>query len=435
MRLLTSLRISPGAWLTPVMLGLVWLYVTQSITFAHREPYTLGLTARAMNVLGLVIPVFVLAATWEGVRVGRSGIWAFPFVRRRLGVAAWSVAPAVVGGALVIVVAAIQVLAHEGLVLPDPLIIVLALALLSAQALAGFAVGATWPHVAAVPLVTLISFASFVLPRVLQPVWLLHPFGTSLELCCRNDSVLAPEVAASIVVLSCGLLIAAAVSISSRPVTRTTKATSLGAVALSLAAAALIASPIPMSPTTARLGDATACVDGAHVRVCAWPEHANMLLAAVAAADDAVVAWSAMGLETPKLITEARETPGPDALTVALWTGLDAYDLVADMAWAMVPDAPGCAATEAWRSEVAGPYLWVWFAMTGGVPPDEIRRYEGDARPDPEIYADAAPTSLLPVRPLVDAVLASSPEAQRRWVTANVAAMGACSVDPPLEPS
>ncbi len=433
MRLRTILRIMPGAWLTPLMLALVWLYVSQTITLWSREPYTVGLTARAMNVLGLVVPVFAGAAAWEGGRWAGAGLWGLPFVRRRLVVAVWSIAPTFVGGAIVIVAAATQVLLHEGLVLPDLPILSLALTLLAAHVLVGFVLGTAWPRVLAVPLVAVVSLATFVLPRVLEPRWLIHLFGTSLELCCRPDEILSPPVAAAIVLMSGGVLFAAALWIMDRPATWLVRAGAAGTVAVAFAVAAVIAMPIPMSPTTARQGEAVACMDGAHVRLCAWPEHAAQLPADLDAVDRAVSAWSVLGLETPRIITEAPLSELPGARTMALWVDQGPYELVRDLARAMLPTRPACGAFQPWPAEAASPYLEVWLAAVAGVPRTAFRFYDDDHdTPDPDEFPDARPETIVPVRPLVDDILALPVEAQSRWANENLAAMRRCSVEAPM---
>lgn len=432
MPLRTALRTSPGAWLTPAMLGLVWLYVSQSITFAHRDPYALGLTARAMNVLGLVVPVFAAAAAYEGVRLARAGVWGLQFGRHRAVVALWATGPALLGGALALLAAPIVVLAHEGLWLPDALVVGLALALLVGWSLAGFAIGASRAHVAVVPSVLLVSFVSFVLPRVLQPVWLLHPFGTSLELCCRADEVLAPEVVLSILVFSGGLAAAALVAIGRRHMTRAAGVACVAIAAGGLLVAGLIASPVPMSPTTHRSGGADACGQGANVQVCVWPEHAGILPAALDSIDVAVGRWSSLGIPAPRLVTEDSTIDRPDALTLDLAVGSDAADAVDSMARALIPSAPPCASTQPWPAGAAFDYLWGWLALTGGVPRDRIG-YRGMETTSGD-HPDAPPESLPPIGPLVDRVLSLPTEEQRRWASSNLAAMRECSVLAPLEP-
>lgn len=432
MPLRTTLRTSPGAWLAPAMVGLVWLYASQSITFAHRDPYALGLTARAMNVLGLVVPVFAAAAAYEGVRLARAGVWGLPFGRHRALVALWATAPALVGGALAIVAAALLVLAHEGLWVPDALVVGLAIALLVGWSLAGFAIGACRPRAAVVPAVLMVSFVSFVLPRVLQPVWLLHPFGTSLELCCRADEVLAPEVVLSVLVFAGGLATAALVAIGRRHMTRAAGVACVAIAAGALLVAGLVASPVAMSPTTHRSAGADVCEQGANVRVCVWPEHAGILAATLAPMDGAAGRWASLGVPTPRLVTEGPTVDLPDAVSLPMAAGIDAIGAVDSLARALVPPAPPCAETRPWPAGAAFDYLWGWLARTGGVPRDRIG-YRGMDTTSGD-HPDVPPDSLPPIGPLVDRVLSLPAEEQGRWAVANLAAMRECSVPAPLEP-
>jgi hypothetical protein len=439
MRLATQLRIAPAVWLTPVMTGLVVLYVAQSITFAPREPYVLGLTARAMNVLGLAVPVFAAAAAWEAGRLARGGAWDMPIVRHRLSVAGWAVAPAIVGGSLVILIAVLQVLTYEGLLLPDLGVMALAVALLVSHVLAGFGVGLWLKRVVAVPLVLLVSFAWFVLPRVSQIQWPRHVTGTSLELCCSPYEVLAPVVGAGLLIVAAGLAIAAAVLIVRRPAGRSLAILAATPLVTAIVLGAAVAAE-QVGPAAARTDPADACRSGERVTVCVWPEHAPGLPFVVSVADEVVGRWQRAGITVPTVFREGPVADADEAARIRLWARSDRHRVLQELVGAVVPPywaarPPACARTEPWPSAIASPYLSVWLSTVAGMP-ESIRRFqfEGDERPDSDYFADTPREAIVPVRPLVDRVLALPRDEQAAWVEANLEALGRCRVEAPLDP-
>jgi hypothetical protein len=430
MRLRTLVRVAPGAWLTPIMIALVGLYVSQEITFAPRNPYPLGLTARAMNVLGLVVPIVAGAAAWEGARLRRAEVWTVPTVRRRLVIATWSITPALVGGGLVLTAAAIQVLAHEGLWLPDPIVMLPMLAVTASHALGGFAAGVWLPRAVAVPAAVLGSFSIFVLPRIDGPRWLRQLTGTSIELCCSSEYVLAPAVLVGVLVASLGIATAAAVLIvrqGSRPV-------SLVLAGASLAAAVAIGAMLigdRLGPEDLRSERASACQGTDRVTVCVWPEHRHYLDRAVRVASDTVRIWGVFGIAAPSVFREGPANKGEASIRV----GPGGAGIISQLSNAMLPSGPpACAAREPWRSAIAAPYIKVWLESVAGMPKEWLAWEWEDTIPNPVEYPDTPVREIRPVLPLVSAVLELPPDEQGAWFRENLAALGQCDMTAPLQP-
>ena len=155
-------------------------------------------------------------------------------------------------------------------------------------------------------------------------------------------------------------------------------------------------------------------------------------LRTLVALDAAVERWSRLGIPTPGLVTEDPTIQRPDARTLAMAVGMDEVDAVDSLASALIPSAPPCATTQPWPAGAAYDYLWGWLSRTGGVPRDRIG-YRGMEVTSGD-HPDAPPESLLPIGPLIDRVLSLPTEQQKRWASANLAAMRECSVLAPIDP-
>ncbi len=441
MRIRTLLRVAPGAWLAPVMVGLLVLYVASSITFGPREPYGLYLTARAMNGLGLIVPVFAGTAAWEGARLVRGGVWGLPMTRHRIAVAAWSFLPAFVGGLIVLVVTTMAVLVPQGLVVPDMVILGSATVILLAQVALGFFIGTIAPRAIAIPVVVLGSFMTFVLPRVAGSAWLRHMSGTTLELCCTTDQVLSPGVVVSIVAISAAILIAVAILLTRRPRMGVYPVVFL-VLLIVASGVAMAAAPPTQRPYAERTGTADVCETRDGVTVCVWPEHRELAPRVSRVAAAAVDAWRAAGVTVPTTFREG-EVDKSDPLTagISVRSTNSRNSLIELLAVAVAPhfpvarDEPTCAATHEWRSSIAGPYVWTWLATEAGIDHQSVDNYfGGGARPDSDYFPDAPKSLIVPVLPLLEKVWELPPPAQATWVRRNLRALAQCDVLPPLDP-
>lgn len=433
MRLRTLFRVAPGAWLAPVLIALVALYVLQYVTFAHREPYALGLTARATTVLPLVVPICAAAAAWEGGRLRRAGLWTMPFARSPFIVALWAIAPAVLGSLLAVLVGAEIVLAYEGIVLPDPVVMGLVLVVLSAHAAVGFGIGLRAPTVVAVPSVLVASFLWLVLPRAIEPSWLIHLSGSSIDLCCATSRVLAPGVVSGLLTFAAGMAVTTAVLLTtSRLRPRLGILTALPMVVGLVSGGALV-SDMDWDPTAPRGGTATVCTQEGDPIVCVWPENQSVLTNAAEVAERAAAAWRGVGLTVPGRFAEGVSGEAAVHLNLSAYHSRD--QVISAMADGMLPDPPACAATGEYRGGIATPYLWTWFVTTAGMSPEYLDfRFPEGRKPEWQVYLNAPPDRLMPVRAVVDSVISQPREMQRTWLEANLSVMWSCDVDPPLDP-
>jgi hypothetical protein len=435
-RLRTLLSVAPAAWLVPPMLALIWLYIASSVTFEAREPYALYLTARSMNALGMIVPVFAAAAAWEGTRLVRGGVWQLAMVRHRVTVATWSILPAIVGGAVVLVVAALLVVTPQGILVPEPLVLLAVGSILVAQVAAGFAIGTRLPRSIAIPVVLLVSFMSFVLPRVAGSAWLRHLSGTSIELCCGTDEALAMGVVLAIVVGSLALVLASVVLVTRHPGSRSDLLAASLPLVVAMAVAMVVAPP-SVKPTTVRAGAGDRCLTERGVEVCLWPEHERMLPAVTRVASEAVAAWTAAGVSVPTVFREG-DVEGAARLSVRM--GSDRDGLLARVTDAVIPadpeegPAPACSLHEPWPSAIAGQYVWAWLTSVAGMEEQPFWVTE-DAIPAADLFPDTPPESIVPVREVLARVRAMSPERQARWVDRNIAAYQRCGVMAPLDPA
>jgi hypothetical protein len=437
MRLRTRLRVSPAVWLTPVMAGLVVLYIASSVTFEAREPYALSLTARSMNALGMIVPVFAAAAAWEGTRLVFGGVWQLAMVRHRVTVATWSILPAIVGGAVVLVVAALLVVTPQGILVPEPLVLLAVGCILVAQVAAGFAIGTRLPRSIAIPVVLLVSFMSFVLPRVAGSAWLRHLSGTSIELCCGTDEALAMGVVLAIVVGSLALVLASVVLVTRHPGSRSDLLAASLPLVVAMAVAMVVAPP-SVKPTTVRAGVGDRCLTQRGVEVCLWPEHERMLPDVTRVASEAVAAWTAAGVSVPMVFREGDVDGVEGAARLSVRMGADRDGLLARVTDAVIPadpegPAPACSLHEPWPSAIAGQYVWAWLTSVAGMEEQPFWVTE-DAIPAADLFPDTPPESIVPVREVLARVRAMSPERQARWVDRNIAAYQRCGVMAPLDP-
>jgi hypothetical protein len=434
-RLRTLLSVAPAAWLVPPMLALIWLYIASSVTFEAREPYALYLTARSMNALGMIVPVFAAAAAWEGTRLVRGGVWQLAMVRHRVTVATWSILPAIVGGAVVLVVAALLVVTPQGILVPEPLVLLAVGSILVAQVAAGFAIGTRLPRSIAIPVVLLVSFMSFVLPRVAGSAWLRHLSGTSIELCCGTDEALAMGVVLAIVVGSLALVLASVVLVTRHPGSRSDLLAASLPLVVAMAVAMVVAPP-SVKPTTVRAGVGDRCLTERGVEVCLWPEHERMLPAVTSVASEAVAAWTAAGVSVPTVYREG-DVEGAARLSVRM--GADRDGLLARVTDAVIPADPeegpaaACSLHEPWPSAIAGQYVWAWLTSVAGMEEQPFWVTE-DAIPAADLFPDTPPESIVPVREVLARVRAMSPERQARWANSNIAAYLRCGVMAPLDP-
>jgi hypothetical protein len=433
MRIRTIIRVTPGAWMTPMMVILALWYVQQSI-LPGREPYALGLTSRAMNALGLITPFCAAAGAWEGARIRRSRVWDLAPARRTIFAAAWLIAPAVVGGMVAFLASVELVLVREGLWFPHPVPLLVALSVMVAQVTAGLGVGLILPRLVAVPTVAMVSFLSFVIPRLVPIGWPRHLNGTSIELCCPSTEVLAPSVVMASVMFSAGILVCGLVLISQRDRERRTISRAIAPIVVAAVIGAGLTARHP-SPADPRMDRATVCATSDDVEVCAWPDHAGQVDRAAVLATQATRRWRAIGIQTPTVFREGAIRPGEDAVPITL-TGrlLDDRELESTLASGMVPTPPPCAADGPYPAAVAYPFLMLWFSTVIDPSRSMLEQMPMDEIPSEDIYPDAPSSAMIPIRSLVESILSEPTSDQVAWVERNRTSMRGCDTNAPLDP-
>lgn len=299
---------------------------------------------------------------------------------------------------------------------PDPRVLVVACAVVAAQALLGFAIGVRVPPVVAVPAVLLGGYAWIVLPIALEPLWLRHLTGAYLA-CCDVSTDLAPQaIAGSVVVV--GGLVGTAGLLMRRGFAALRLALAVAPTVLAFGVGAFLVHGLGHDPVVDRRA-ALACSSG-QPRVCVWPEHRGRLEEVSTIAAQATEAWRKGGGTVPSEFSEQRPAalpPGASSFGISLASGRG--DIVVSLAQSLLPPPPQCAfgRTDPYYGVKAIPYVRAWLAAAVGLPPAELEQ-----RFRPAVLSTVAAVRALPV------------EQQRAWLERNLAALKACGVQPQLEP-
>lgn len=411
------LRGSPAVWLSPLLVALAVL-ATSSTTIALTlpEPYPLALTSAGASSVFLVAPVCAAWAAWEGGRLRRAGWFTLPHARSPIVIALVALAPALVVGLVAIAAAvAVRFLGAGAVALPDLRVVAKTVAVITAHALLGFAVGVNVPVVIAVPTVLLVDYGWMVLPIALEPLWLRHLNGTWIS-CCALHTDLAPQAFAGAVVVAAGFA-ATAVLLLRQPLDAARLALALAPLVLAFGTGGFLVHRLGPDPTVDR--KATLVCSSGQPRVCVWPEHRGRLAEVAAVAVQADQAWRRFGIAVPAEFSEQRSAlpPGTSSFGISLETPRSG--IVASLAYSLLPPLPQCAltGTAPFPGGRARGYVVAWFADVAGLPRAELVRRFG-----PSILGT------------IDAVRSLPEDRQWAWLERNLAASGACGVPPRLEP-
>jgi hypothetical protein len=414
MRLTTQLRISPAAWLSPV-LGVVALLYANVVLPATSDPYPLALSAVGAFTMFLIAPACAAYAAWEAGRLRRAGWFALPHVRAPLVVTGAVVTPILgIGLGTIIVVVFYKLLGAGIVAVPDLRVLGVAFIVIVAHTLLGFAIGMHVPPVVAVPTVFLTDYGWMLLPAALEPVWLRHLTG-AWDSCCQIDTDLAPQAVAGAIIVAAGL-VGTAVLLLHRQGWRFYPALTVVPTILAFGIGAFLVRGMGPDPVVDRDPSLLVCASGVP-RVCVWPEHRERLEEVSTIAAEVSAAWQQLGIAVPTEFSE--QNPAllpPGAASFGFSLQAQRSNIVVSLAHSLLPRQPKCEGT-GFLGGPATEYVEAWLVDAAGLPSTEL-----DHRFTPDVLDTVSSVRALPL------------ERQQRWLEQNVAALRACDVRPQLEP-
>lgn len=421
MRLATILRVHPAAWLCPALVVLSAVYAV-AYQPAASEPYSVALTAGGSVVIGFLAPVCAALAAWEAGRLRRAGWWEMPHVRPPLAIAVLAMWPVIVSGLVAVSTSIIVQLVRAETLVPDLRILAVCVVVISAHALAGFAVGLKVPVVIAVPGVLIGSYLWMAFPRAMEPLWIRHLTG-SLEACCLLQHDLAISAAIGAALVAGGLAIAAGIVIAAgwriRPV-----GAALSALAVASFAGVSLVMGLGAEPAVARNPSELVCRSSQAVAVCVWPEHQGRIDEVLAIATTAAENWREAGIAIPTTFTEADGPLQAGERSFGFSEESTPTDILHSLAYALLPVWPACAEMGPYPGSAAIDPVHAWFDATAGMSARELTQ--------------RFPASTSPGRPspteIVAELMATSEQAQQEWLATNLAALERCDVEPELRP-
>lgn len=403
----TSLRVMPAVWFA---LPIILLAGAYSMALYPSWGYGLAATALGTGALPFVAGFTAATAAWEGARLRRTVWWA-PNVRSRFAIAAWAVLPSVLAGAAAVLAGVAVLLVRSGAMVPDVVVIGVAVLDLIAWAAVGFAAGIMLPVPVAVPVGILLPFVWLAFTPAVYPLWLRHLTGMFRDCCgLAQDLATAAVVASSLV--NVGLIVAAAVLIGGHRSIRRIGA-SVTSLALPLAVGVVLVSGMTVSPVVPRDPSLLTCRQRDDLTICLWPEHTAKADEIAAIAAGVRTRWLAAGIEVPSVFTEADRSVAPaGSLAIGDVTSTAPDDVIMDLAVAMTPPNPVCIDPTTGdemgtTGAVASTWLGAWYAAAGGLAQDRL---------DVEFGSEwGMPATTLDPLPTVDALWKVSPEARRAW--------------------
>ena len=412
-RLSTMLRVSPAIWLSPIIVGLTWLFIT-GMPPDWVDPYPLALTSAGASAILIVVPICAACAAWEGGRLRRAGWFAWPHVRPMAVLVLTILLPTLVVGLFMIVGSLLfQIITSGFLFLPDWRVLSMAVIVLCAHILLGFAVGVRIPVVVSLPMVFLLSFSWMVITDTLQPFWLRHLNG-GWDSCCIVDTDLSPQVWVSAFIVAIGMISMASVLLLQR-LHLWQALVSIMPLAIGLGVGAYLVQDLDSSPTVARDESVLVCSTD-QPRVCVWPEHETRLEEVVALATEASTAWQQTGVIVPDEFTEGTgDDRGIGSFSFSMET--DRYTLLNSLSRSLLPPVAICEGQGSVSPREVQNYLVAWLNSVAGMPGEAIT-----ARANAQILDTIATVQLL------------SLEEQQIWFERNLIALEQCDVPPQLEP-
>ncbi|NJO83107.1 MAG: hypothetical protein HC828_09990 [Blastochloris sp.] len=407
------LRISPAIWLSPIIVGLTWLFITD-LPPGWADPYPLALTSAGASMIRIIAPICAACAAWEGGRLRRAGCFDWPHVRPTAVLVMTMLLPTLVVGMLMVAGALLFKMIETGMVfIPDWRVLSMAIIVLLAHVLLGFAMGVRLPVVVSLPMVFLLSFGWMVIPDTLEPLWLRHLNGNWAS-CCSVDTNLAMQVLIGIFIVAVGMISMASVLLVQRLMVWQVLV-SIMPLAIGLGVGSYLVQELDSSPTVARDESVLVCSTD-QPRVCVWPEHETRLAEVVALATEASMAWQQAGLIVPDEFTEgAGDDRGIGSFGFNMETDRDT--LFNSLSRSVLPPVANCEGQGSVSPREVQTYLVAWLNSVAGMPAEALV-----ARANAQILDTIATVQLLPL------------EEQQIWFERNLIALEQCGVPPQLEP-
>lgn len=368
----TAARIMPAIWFAPVIVLLACWYVRQL-------PAEYGYGADASGKASLLL-IFLTSfcsgcAAWEGSRLRRAGVWAWPFARPRWHVIAWIVTPVVAVGLVAFLAGTGSELVADAAWPPDPRILAVGVADLVTASLVGLAAGLLLPSAAALPLAIVAPFVWTGVVPALPVVWLRHLTGTFRDCCMLSEQVAWSPVVASLIV-DVGAVLALGYLIARPGFVRAELARAIAAFCIAVALASVAVAGFGYAPVEPRSPAAMECHQADQIRLCVWPEHAIVAQRLASLAATVHAKWTAAGIQAPTTFSEAhRSLVASDTLPFVVDVHASDEQVVLALANALAPQGPDCPLGD--TGAIATFYLTAWYAFAGGAPMDAIEREYG----------------------------------------------------------
>ncbi|MFJ2598662.1 DUF7224 domain-containing protein [Streptomyces erythrochromogenes] len=414
MRLRTLLRSSAAVYIVPFLILFISTAIARDLTAFTTAYYWPSATGRSLHALPFICTICAGLAAWEGARLTRGNVFGQTAARSPLAIVTPVLAPVALGGLLTYLVALAQSAssADTGVGMPDPLIMLVAVLMITMNTLLGYSAGLKWQAVISVP-VTLVG-ASFLnaYPASWSIVWLRHLVGTGLADCCAVDQVVDTRALWPAILFAGGIIAACLIGIMRRRSPRTIRTiTAIVLACTGLAVATAV--PVPVTPVADRPTGELRCEEASGIQVCLWPEVRNQdkIRPTVAAVRQKL---TESGVQVPTVFTMAA-TPKQGEAKLGVDTKPRGADVLTGVALSVMPPVPSCAQNGPYPAATAQPPTAAWLLLTAGVPAEALRD-----RFDPAAVELATRIRTLP------------PEEQRSWYQFNHEAMQGCSIQPQL---
>ncbi|NUW37495.1 hypothetical protein HTZ77_39765 [Nonomuraea sp. SMC257] len=405
-------RSSAAALALPVLLAYLFFVMSRSVDALEDNWLSATVLVSSAAVLAAG-PVCAAAGAWEGARLARGGVDDAAAVRSRAAILAWSLLP-VLGAALVALLGGLALagVAMAGVAgLPDPLVLAVALLVITAWTLAGFAAGRHLHPLVGVPLLLVGTWLWLACPAALETFWVRHLTGNNLGFCCETHTVYDRRALYAQAVVAVSLAGAAYLAWSRRRGARPAWAGIAGLPLVAVAVAFPLVrdmGPEAQVPRTSGL----ACGRSDGVEVCVWREREKRLgTAALIAVPAARRLAAGTGLPAPRRVTEGPATGGA-SWRFAMPPGAKPDDVLFGLATGLLPAEPPVCGPGWSGADAHGP-LSAWLALKAGAGQDAVERRTG-----PRSTGAARRALGLPAAEQV------------RWFRHNLDALRRCDVSP-----
>ncbi|MFI2214897.1 hypothetical protein [Streptomyces sp. NPDC020141] len=367
MLLRTLVRSSAATLVLPLLVGFVFLALSDDLSNWVTAHYWLSATGSSTFALPFVSAACAAVAAWEGARLNRGRVFAQAPVRGSWAITLPMLLPVMVmglvamGAALLISVMA----AGLGAGVPHPGMLLVVTGVLASNILVGHLLGRVMPGVLAAPLALIGSFFLNAYPSSWSIYWLRHLVGGGLDSCCSVDSTVDERAVLSALVFTTGVCLGAALLVHRRGGMAALTAAVL-LTAGGFATAAYIARDLTSEPVLPRATSALRC-EGDRPQICLWPEVSDQGMVR-REARTVVARLERAGIPAPHTLTMAARPPA-GALKLGIPANPRAEDIPAGIASGLLPEPPACALDgEPFPAGIAAAPVASWLYATAGEP-------------------------------------------------------------------